>query len=94
MTFAEVLPIILYILGTILMVILIILGVRLIQVFDRIEALLNNIEDKVNSLNNIFNVINKTTTSIDFISARVVNGVVSVFDKIFKRKKRKGDYYE
>lgn len=94
MTVAEILPIILYILGTILLVVLIILGLRLIQVLDKVDSLLSNIEDKVNSLNNIFNVINKTTTSIDYISARVVNGVISVFDKLFRRKKRKDDYYE
>lgn len=94
MSATEILPIILYLLSIILMGILIVIGIRLIQVFDRVERLMDNIEGKINSLNGIFDVINKTTLGFDLVTSRVVNSVIGICDKIFKRKKGKDDIYE
>lgn len=94
MEFVEILPIIFYLLGIILICILIVVGIRLLQVLDRMDRLISNLDEKINSLNNIFNVVNRATTGIDLISARVANTFISVLDKIFRRKKRKDDVYE
>lgn len=90
----TVLSIILYIFGIILLGVLIVLGIRLIQMLERADKILDNVEEKVNSLNGVFNVINKATTGIDLISSKVVNTIVDMFSKIFKRKKEDEDYYE
>ena len=42
----DVLPILLYILGSILLVVLIILGIKLIQTVDRANAILDDLEEK------------------------------------------------
>ena len=47
MTINDVLPVILYILGSILLVVLIILGIKLIQTIDRANVLLDDL-DKIN----------------------------------------------
>lgn len=83
----TVLPIILYILGILLLVVLIILGVRLIQILDRAEKVIDNVEEKVNSLNGLFYVIDKTTSSIDLISTKVVSSIVNLISKIFGKDK-------
>ena len=62
--------------------------------FDKLDRILDNIENKVNSLNRIFSVINKTTTSIDLISTRVVNAVFDYISAIFKKKKGKDGEHE
>ena len=90
----TILPIILYIFGIILMIVLIILGLKLLQMFDKMDRILDNIEDKVNSLNGIFYVINKTTSSIDLISTKVVNSITNIVSRLFKRKNKEDDTNE
>lgn len=86
-----ILPIILYILGILLLLVLIILGVRLIQILDKAERVIDNVEEKVNTLNGLFYVIDKTTSSIDLISTKVVNSVVNLISKVFGKDKFKED---
>ena len=52
-----ILPIILYILGSILLVVLIILGIKLIITMNKIEKVVDDVNIKVNKLNNLFNII-------------------------------------
>ena len=49
-----ILPIILYILGSILLVVLIILGIKLIITMNKIEKVVDDVNIKVNKLNNLF----------------------------------------
>lgn len=86
---ATILPIILYIFGIILMIVLIIIGLRILQIFDRTEKILDNVEIKLKSLDGLFCVIDKTSSSIDLISTKVVSGIVNLISKLFGKEKNK-----
>ena len=83
----DVLPIILYILGSILLIVLIILGIKLIITMDKINKLFDNINTKVDSLNVLFSVIDFTTDKLTAIGDKVVDGVTGLVRKIFYKKK-------
>ena len=85
----EVLPLILYGLGSILLIVLIILGVKLIKTMNKIEIIVDDINVKVNKLDGFFNIIDYTTDKLVSISDSVVDGVSSLINRVFKRKKRK-----
>ena len=87
----EVLPIILYILGSILLVVLIILGIKLIITMDKIENTVDNINKKVDSLNGFFSVIDFTTDKLATMSDKVVEGITALIRKIFYRNKERED---
>ena len=67
----EVLPIILYILGSILLVVLIILGIKLIITMDKINLTVDNIN----------------TNKLANVSDKVVETITELIRKIFVRKK-------
>ena len=83
----EVLPIILYVLGSILLVVLIILVVKLIFVMDKVNAIVDNVNSKVESLNGMFAMIETTTDKLSVISNRLTSGVMDLFKKVFMKKK-------
>lgn len=83
---AEILPIILYVLGSILLVVLIILGIKLIITMNKIEDVVTDINKKVKSLDGLFSVIDMTTDKLAMLSDRVVETVTSLIKKIFRRK--------
>ncbi len=83
----EILPIILYILGSILLVVLIILGIKLIITLDKIQITVDNINTKVESLNGFFSVIDFTTDKLAMFSDKIVNAVTALIKKIFYRNK-------
>lgn len=90
MLLSDVLPVLLYILGSILLVVLIILGIKLIQTVDRANALLDDLEEKANSLNGLFTVVDNFSNAIALVGDRVVDGVTGMISNFFhKRKKRK-----
>lgn len=86
LTVAEVLPIILYILGSILLVVLIILGVKLIITMNKIEDVVDDINTKVKTLDGFFSVIDFTTDKLAMLSDRVVETISSFIKRLFKRK--------
>ena len=88
-TMLDVLPIILYVLGSILLVILIVLGIKLINTMNKIDNVVDDINVKVNKLNSFFAVIDYATDSLSTISDRLVDGVSGFIGKIFGRKKKK-----
>ena len=90
----EILPIILYVLGSILLVVLIVLGIKLIITMNKIENVVDDITMKVESLNGFFSIIDMTTDKLALISDRVVEGVTSIIRKIFNRKKEEEDIDE
>jgi len=95
----EVLPILLYTLGSILLVVLLILGIKLIQTVDRANAILDDIEEKSKSLNVFFSMLDNFSNAIAVVGDRVVDGIAGMVSSFFhKRKTRKikkkemGDY--
>ena len=85
----EVLPIILYILGSILLGILIVLGIKLINVMNKMEQVVDDINTKVSSLNGVFSIIDATTDRLALLSDRMVDGISLIIRKLFAKKKKK-----
>ena len=84
---AEVLSIILYILGSILLIVLIILGIKMIITMNKIGEITDDINTKLKSLNGFFSVIDFTTDKLATITDKFVEGVTSFIRRIFKKKK-------
>ena len=83
---AEILPIVLYVLGSILLVVLIILGIKLIITMNKIEIVVDDITKKVKSLDGLFSIIDMTTDKLAMLSDKVVDGVSLFIKKVFRRK--------
>ena len=84
---AEVLSIILYILGSILLIVLIILGIKMIITMNKIGEITDDINTKLKSINGFFSVIDFTTDKLATITDKFVEGVTSLIRRIFKKKK-------
>ena len=84
----DVLPIILYTLGSILLVVLIILGIKLIITMNKITIIADDINTKLKSLNGVFSVIDLTTDRLEFITDKYVDGISSLIRRIFSKKKK------
>ena len=82
-----ILPIILYILGSILLVVLIILGIKLIITMNKNKKVVDDVNIKVNKLNNLFNIIDMVTDKFATITDNVIEGISSVVKKIFGKGK-------
>ena len=91
MTINEVLPVILYILGSVLLVALIVLTIKLIITTNKIEKVVDNITVKVHTLDELFNVIGLVTGKITALTDRVVDNVALLIEKLFKRTRDKLD---
>ena len=89
MTAADVLPVLLYILGSILLVVLIILGIKLIITMNKINVIMDDVNKKVSSLDGLFTMIDMTTDKLALLSDRMVDGVTFLIKKLFKPKKGK-----
>ena len=85
----EILPVVLYVLGSILLVVLIILGIKLIITMNKIENVVDDINGKVKSLNGLFSMIDYTTDKLALLSDRFVDTVSSLIKKVFGRKEEK-----
>ena len=84
------LPIVIYFLLIIILVIGIILGIKSIATLTKVEKVVDDVNDKVHSLDKVFSVIDFTTDKIALVTDKAVEGISSVFSKIFIKKKRKG----
>lgn len=82
----EILPIVLYVLGSILLIVLIILGVKLIITMNKIENVVDDINSKVKTLDGFFSVIDFTTDKLAMLSDKVVDTITLFIKKIFRRK--------
>ena len=89
-----VLPIILYVLGIVLVGILIIIGVKLIYTLDKTNNILDDIEKKSKSLNGVFDMVDNVTDSLSIISDTVVEGIVGLISRIFKKRKKEKEIDE
>ena len=89
-----VLPIILYVLGIVLVGILIIIGVKLIYTIDKTNQILDDVEKKSKSLNGVFEMVDNVTDSLSIISDTVVEGIVGLISRIFKKRKKEKEIDE
>ena len=90
----EVLPILVYFLGSILLVILIILGIKLIQTVDRANSILDDLEEKAKSLNGFFNVIDSFSNTIAVVGDRIIDGFTGLISSFFHKRKKKKEEEE
>ena len=79
------LTIVLGMLGSILLVVLIILGIKLINTITKVDKILDNVEVKLNSFDKIFNVVDVATDSMALLSDKIVEGIVLLIKKVFKK---------
>ena len=89
MTVVDVLPVVLYILGSILLVVLIILGIKLIIAMNKFNVIMDDVNKKVKSLDGLFSMIDMTTDKLAVLSDRMVDGVTFLIKKLFKQKNGK-----
>ena len=89
MTIAEVLPVILYILGAILLVCLIVLTVKLIITMNKVEKVVDNITEKVTTLDKAFEIVGLVTGKFTAVTDKIVDAAASIIEKIFKGKGEK-----
>jgi len=90
----DFLPIIIYILLIILISFCIYFVLKAIKIADKVNLLLEDVESKISSLDAFFKVINFTTEKINAISERVVDGVISLFGRLFHKRKEDEEDYE
>ena len=90
----EILPIILYILGSILLVVLIVLGIKLIISVDKFNLILDDAQKKLKTVDNVFNVIDKVADSCALVSDKVVDFLSSFISKLFIKRKNKKEEIE
>lgn len=86
MAINEVLPVILYILGSVLLVALIVLTIKLIITMNKIEKVVDNITVKVKTLDELFNVIGLVTGKVTAVTDKVIDSIALLVEKIFKGK--------
>lgn len=91
MTVNEVLPIILYILGSVLLSCLIVLTIKLIIIVNKTEKVVDNITEKVSMLDSLFDIIGTVTGKFTMVTERVVDGVTLLMERLFKRKDGKNE---
>ncbi len=86
----DFLPLVIYFLLIIFLTIGIILGVKFIITLNKVEKVVDDVNKKVQTLNGFFHIIDYTTDKIALATDKVVDGIVSLFNKlIIKRKKKK-----
>ena len=88
------LVIMLYVLGAVLLVALIVLVIKVIYSVNRINFLLDNIERKMKTFDKAFNAVDKVVDSLSFASDKFVDGLTSIVNKVFKKKKNKKESEE
>ncbi len=88
----ELLPMLMYSLICALIVFIIVFVYKLIVMLNKTNTLLDDVIVKVHKLDNLFEVIDKSTSTINSVTNRVSEGVLKFLFKIFK--KRKDDFDE
>lgn len=85
----DFLVVMLAVLGIILLSILIVLGIRLIMITSRVDILLDDLEKKMQTANRVFNVINKVSDSVSFVSDKMIDTIAGIISKLFTKKDKK-----
>ncbi|MDD4035717.1 MAG: hypothetical protein PHS45_00070 [Bacilli bacterium] len=85
----SVLPIILYVLGSILIVIFIIIGVKIIRTMNKIDNIVEDVNEKVESLSKLFNIFDFAADRLSFLGDRITDKITAFIIGLFKKKKEK-----
>ncbi len=85
----EFLPIVIYFLLIIFLIIGIILGIKFIITLNKVEKVVEDVNEKVQTLNGFFHIIDYTTDKIALATDKVVDGIATLFNKLFFSKKKK-----
>ena len=85
----DFLPLVIYFLLIIFLIVGIILGIKFIMTLNKVEKVVDDVNNKVQTLNGFFHLIDYTTDKIALATDKVVDGIVSLFNKMIKRKKKK-----
>lgn len=90
----DFLLILLTVLGIVFVTTLIILSVRLNFTLSKVDTMLDDILKKLNTVNNVFEVVDKVTDSINLINDKMVERIVSIITNIFAKRKKKEEIEE
>ena len=82
------LPVVIYILLIILLIVGIIIGIKLIKTITKVDKVVDDVNTKVKTLDTFFSIIDFTTDKLSAVSDWIVDGIHSLFIKIFKKRKK------
>lgn len=91
---SELLPIMLFILLIVLVIICIIIGIRLINTLDKVDGIIDDVNTKMTKVDGVFTLIDKTTDYASGVSDKIINGISSLLELLFRKNKRKEDKIE
>ena len=81
------LTILLYVSLIVLVIILIVLGIKLIETLKKLDNVIDDVNGKMHKVDGVFNIIDKTTDYAAGISDKIISGVSSIINGLFKKKK-------
>ena len=91
-TASQLMPIIFYLLLSILVVVVIVFFYKLINTIDKTNLVLDDVYSKVKKLDNLFDVIDRGSDAISFITNKATDGITNFILKFFKKKGKDDDY--
>ena len=83
----EFFEILLYISLIVLVIIFIVLGIKLIKTLGKVDKVIDDVNGKMNKVDGIFDIIDRTTDYATTISDKIIGGISSFVNILFKRKK-------
>src|SRR5574344_1219999 len=83
------LPVVIYVLLICLLIVGIIIGIKAIITINKVDKVVDNVSNKMDSLNGAFNLLDFTTDRLAGLTDHIVDGLIGVFGKILKNKRRK-----
>lgn len=90
-TASQLLPIIMYTLISILVVFIIIFVYKLTMTLDKTNILLDDIHSKVHKLDNLFDIVDKSSTIVNSVTNKVSDSILNFILKLFRRRKDDDD---
>ena len=78
-----------YVLLICLLIVGIIIGIKAIITINKVDKVVDNVSNKMDSLNGVFNLLDFTTDRLAGLTDHIVDGLIGVFGKILKNKRRK-----
>ena len=87
----DFLAIVLYIALIVLVIVFIVLGIKLIKTLGKVDNVIDDVSGKMNKVDGLFNIIDRTTDYASSISDKIIGGITSFVNILFKRKRGNGD---
>ena len=88
---SSIIPNILYILLAALVILLMVFVYKMIITLDKANIVLDDIYRKVKKLDNLFEIIDKSTDTINLVTDKITALISSSILKIFKKRKENED---